>query len=190
MMRSPPAWICRRACRPGRGGPFARRRCRVAECRCEGERQRGEELRIPAIDHVEPRFFPLSGFAGRGRGGSNLERSQRFESLASHHPPPSPPCKAREGGKRSQASRVFSVYQTSNAAIAQPGWEVLLAPLAVLRHRFERAVRSIVEDRLISLDECVADALASGRRAAASNSACHVFNSASVGNGWSSVMML
>src|SRR5216117_3044542 len=56
---------------------------------------------------------------------------------------------------RAKASRISSAWRYSNAAIAEPRGQMLLAPLAVRRHRVERAERPLVEAGLFGMDECV-----------------------------------
>src|SRR5437879_3402262 len=58
---------------------------------------------------------------------------------------------------RSKTSRISSAWRYSNAAITQPGRQVLFAPAPVLFHRVEGPVGHIVQDRLVGANERVAE---------------------------------
>ena len=61
--------------------------------------------------------------------------------------------------RRANASRISWACRSSNAAIAEPVREVLLAPATVLFGRVERAVGRIVHDGLVDLDKGVPHSL-------------------------------
>lgn len=63
---------------------------------------------------------------------------------------------------RANASRISSACWYSNAAIAQPGWQVFFAPAAIVGHAIERPIGGVVHHRLVSLDERIFHPLLKG----------------------------